>query len=400
MGAHGFRVVAMGGGTGLSTLLKGLKRYVPSPGDPITESPVISQLSAVVTVSDDGGSSGKLRKEFNILPPGDIRNCIVALSADEALLSRLLQFRFPEESALSGHNFGNLLLTALTAMTGDFAEAVKLASEILDTRGTIFPATTSNVQLEALMDDGTLVYGETRISASTRRILEIRLVPPDAEPLAETLEAIGTADLITMGPGSLFTSLIPNLLVHGIPEAIAASKAVKVFVCNLMTEANESLGLTAAGHIRALYQHAGRPIFNYALVNATEVSPAMRAQYAQEGAAQIEADIQQIEALGVQPIIGDFLEEGGVVRHATSRVAPELMRIMVEAHDHATPAAEEEAEVGASAGADSQSWGRRTGRVPAARVSLGSEDAERARAEHEIAPVKTRVQVTAHAEGD
>jgi uncharacterized cofD-like protein len=329
--ATGFNVVAMGGGTGLSTLLKGLKHYVPAPGDPEQPPVIIRNLSAVVTVSDDGGSSGRLRKEFNILPPGDIRNCIVALSEDEPLLSRLFQFRFPEDSALSGHSFGNLFLTALNQMTGDFAEAVKLSSAVLKTRGTIFPSTTADIELEALMQDGSRVRGETKISASDQRIAELHLVPEDVSPLPQTLAAIADADLITIGPGSLFTSLIPNLLVHGIPEALAASRAVKVFVCNLMTEANESLGLTAAGHIGAIYSHAGRPIFDYALVNSARVSSALAASYADEGACQIELDLKAIESMGVTPIVDDFLDEPGVARHATDRVAAELMRLVAEA---------------------------------------------------------------------
>lgn len=328
---RGLKVVAIGGGTGLSALLRGLKRYVLAPGARAKLANFIGELSAVVTVTDDGGSSGKLRKEFNILPPGDIRNCIVALSQDEALLARLFQFRFPEESALHGHSFGNLFLTALTAMTGDFAEAVKLSSAILATRGTIFPATTANVQLEAVMDDGSLVQGETSITASPKRIVELRLVPPDVTPVPQTLEAIANADLITIGPGSLFTSLVPNLLVRGIPEAIMASSAIKIFVCNLMTEANESLGLTAAGHIRALYCHAGYHFLDYALVNRTPVSHTMKAQYALEGASQIVADVSEIEALGVRPVLGDFLEEGGVARHAGQRVARALIRLVTSA---------------------------------------------------------------------
>src|SRR5437016_9236047 len=231
------RVVAIGGGTGLSTLLKGLKKYTVSS----LSEPRISQLCAVVTVSDDGGSSGRLRKEFNMLPPGDVRNCIVALSEDEALLSRLFQHRFSRGSGLEGHSFGNLFLAALTSITSDFAEAVRLSAEILFTRGHIFPATTSNVELEALMEDGSRVRGETKITASKGRIKELVLVPPDVRPLPQTLEAIANANLITIGPGSLFTSLIPNLLVRGIPQAIVESPATKVFVCNLMTQANESL---------------------------------------------------------------------------------------------------------------------------------------------------------------
>lgn len=326
----GFRVVAIGGGTGLSTLLRGLKQYVFKPGNASLPPAWISELTAVVTVTDDGGSSGLLRKEFNILPPGDIRNCIVALSEDEAMLAQLFQFRFPAESALNGHNFGNLFLTALTAMTGDFAEAVKRSAEVLNTRGRIFPSTTANVQLEALMNDGSRVFGETNITASTKRILELHMVPTDVKPLPETLEAIAHADLITIGPGSLFTSLIPNLLVRGIPEAIAESSAVKVFVCNLMTEANESLGLTAAGHLRAIEAHAGRNIFDYAIVNATSVSRATRAKYAEEAAEQIVADVDAIEALGVKPILGDYLDETGVARHATDRVAEKLIQLAVK----------------------------------------------------------------------
>ncbi|MFB3812534.1 MAG: uridine diphosphate-N-acetylglucosamine-binding protein YvcK [Terriglobales bacterium] len=326
--ATGYKVLAMGGGTGLSTLLRGLKQYVTVPGQIAPSGPYIATLSAVVTVSDDGGSSGKLRKEFNILPPGDIRNCIVALSKEEEVLARLFQYRFPEGSALSGHSFGNLFLTALNAMTGDFAKAVELSSEILATRGTIFPATTANVELEACMDDGSRVRGETNINASEKRIVELMLDPPNVRPMPQTLDAIAAADLITIGPGSLFTSLIPNLLVRGIPEAIAASPAVKVFVCNLMTEANESLGLTAAGHIRAIYKHAGRSIFDFALVNNRRVSNSLAAGYALEGASQIVADIDEIEAMGITPIVDDFLEEAGVARHATDRLAAQLMRIL------------------------------------------------------------------------
>ena len=331
--AAGLRVVAIGGGTGLSTLLKGLKQYVVSPSeialDPFNK-PVIRDLSAIVTVSDDGGSSGRLRKEFNMLPPGDIRNCIVALSEDEALLSRLFRHRFEKGSGLEGHSFGNLFLAALTSLTSDFSEAVRLSSEILLTRGHIYPATTFNVELEALMDDGSRVCGETNITASKERIRELFLVPPDVGPMPQTLEAIANADLITIGPGSLFTSLIPNLLVRGISEAIVASPATKVYVCNLMTQANESLGLTAADHIRALNEHAQKTLFDYALINRTPVSDQMNAKYALEGAGQIVNDLDAIEAMGVIPILGDYLEDAGVARHNTARVARDLIQIAVE----------------------------------------------------------------------
>jgi 2-phospho-L-lactate transferase/gluconeogenesis factor (CofD/UPF0052 family) len=288
------RVVAIGGGTGLSTLLKGLKRYVTTPTLAGPGQPTIRELCGVVTVSDDGGSSGRLRKEFNMLAPGDVRNCIVALSEDEALLSRLFQHRFQKGSGLEGHSFGNLFLAALTSITGDFGEAVRLSSEILLTR-------------------------------------ELRLVPPDVEPLPQTLEAIAHADLITVGPGSLFTSLTPNLLVRGISEAILESPAVKVFVCNLMTQANESLSLTAADHIRALNNHAGVQFFDYALINRKVASPELKAKYALEGASQIVADIEAIEGLGVCPVLGDYLEEGTVARHATDQVAHDLMALMAQA---------------------------------------------------------------------
>ena len=322
------RVVAIGGGTGLSTLLKGLKKYA-APVQP--ETPRISELCAIVTVSDDGGSSGRLRKEFNMLPPGDVRNCIVALSEDEALLSRLFQHRFAKGQSLEGHSFGNLFLAALTSLTGDFGEAVRLSSEILATRGHIFPATTANIELEALMQDGTRVRGETKITASKGRIEELFLVPADPDPMPQTLEAIANADLITLGPGSLFTSLIPNLLVRGIADAIRDSHAIKVFVCNLMTQANESLGRTAADHIRALNEHADCQLFDYALINRTPASPDLKAKYALEGASQIVADLEAIEALGVCPVLGDYLYEDNVARHNTERVAEDLLQVATQA---------------------------------------------------------------------
>ncbi len=279
------RVVAIGGGTGLSTLLRGFKRYVAPPaGSSYAPSDshckdgpcTIADLAAIVTVTDDGGSSGRLREDFKMLPPGDVRNCMVALSEDEHLLARLFQYRF-RQGDLDGHSFGNLFVAALSNITGDFAQAVQMSSQILATRGRIYPATNRNVTLSALMDDGSIVHGETSITASPRRIVELMLSPPDADPLPGTLDAIGKADLITLGPGSLYTSLITNLLVRNIPEALAASKATRVFVCNLMTQANESIGLTASQHIEKILRHcngAPRPIFDYALINTAPISPA------------------------------------------------------------------------------------------------------------------------------
>ncbi len=332
--AEALQVVAIGGGTGLSTLLRGLKRFVASPGErsSLPSPRKISELCAVVTVSDDGGSSGRLRKELNMLPPGDVRNCIVALSEDEALLSRLFQHRFAKGEGLEGHNFGNLFLAALTSITHDFSEAVRLSSEILLTRGHIYPATTANVELEAQMEDGSRVRGETRITASKGRIKELFLDPPNVEPLPQTLDAIARAHLITIGPGSLFTSLIPNLLVRGIARAIADSAAVKVYVCNLMTQANESLGLTASDHIRALNRHAqAERLFDYALINRKPAAPELKAKYALEGATQIVSDLEAIESLGVIPVLGDYLDEAGVARHDTDRVARDLLSLLPQA---------------------------------------------------------------------
>ncbi|HEY7096187.1 MAG TPA: gluconeogenesis factor YvcK family protein [Terriglobales bacterium] len=327
---QGFRVVAIGGGTGLSTLLKGLKKYA-TPAQQSGQ-PRISELCAVVTVSDDGGSSGRLKKELNMLPPGDIRNCIVALSEDEALLSQLFQHRFVKGSGLEGHSFGNLFLAALTSITKDFSEAVRVSSEILLTRGHIFPATTANIELKAVMEDGSQVLGETKITASKGRIRELFLVPPDVDPMPQTLEAIARADLITIGPGSLFTSLIPNLLVKGIAQAIVASSAVKVYVCNLMTQANESLGLTAADHIDALNRHAQVPrLFDYTLINQVSASDELKAKYALEGASQIVADLDAVERLGVAPVMGDYLDRTPIARHATDRVAHDLMHLVLQA---------------------------------------------------------------------
>lgn len=330
------RTVAMGGGTGLSTLLHGLKSHVSVPGKTSGNSdwPVISELSAIVTVSDDGGSSGRLRKELNLPAPGDIRNCIVALSEEEALLSRLFRYRFPTGEGIGGHSFGNLFLSAMTAITGDFSQAVEHSSTILATRGHIYPATTANARLYALMDDGSIVHGETSITASDRRIVELRMAPANAKPLPAAIEAIHHADLITIGPGSLFTSLVPNLLVRDVSDAIAQSRAVKVFVCNLMTQANESLDLSAADHIRALYKHARHAIFDYALVNRTPASPELAAKYAEKRQSQIVADYAEIERLGVRPVQGDYLveelhpTEGLIARHDTHRVAHDLLRLV------------------------------------------------------------------------
>lgn len=371
-GSRTLRVVAIGGGTGLSTLLRGLKHYVaapsgalrasdaapllspvPQPGTPSVSLPcLIRDLAAIVTVTDDGGSSGRLREGLNMLPPGDVRNCMVALSEDELLLAKLFQHRF-QHGDLEGHSFGNLFLAALSEITGDFSQAVQMSSQILATRGRIYPATNTNVTLAARMDSGPLVRGETSITASPHRILELILEPADAEPLPATLQAIANADLITLGPGSLYTSLITNLLVRGIPEALAASKATRVYVANLMTQANESLGLTASQHIEKILQHCNGAIrnghgairnghserseeslhlpypklFDYALINTAPFSPTLLEKYALGGQTPIEADLDRIRALGIEPIPGNFAQEGNLLRHDPDRVTQALLAL-------------------------------------------------------------------------
>jgi uncharacterized cofD-like protein len=319
--------VAIGGGTGLSTLLRGLRRHVPAPGESPDASRAIADLAAVVTVTDDGGSSGRLRQDFNMLPPGDLRNCMVALSEEEDLLSKLFTHRFKGGNGLKGHNFGNLFVAALTEITGDFAQAVQLASKILATRGRIYPATTANATLVANMDDGSVVRGETKITASKQRIVELTLDPPNPAPLPETLEAIERADLITVGPGSLYTSLITNLLVEGISSALSAARGLRVFVCNLMTQSNESLNLTASQHIERIYDHTHARIFDYAIVNTGRFSDETLARYAAEGASPIMPDIERIEALGVHCVAGDFASEDRLVRHTANRVADALLEL-------------------------------------------------------------------------
>ena len=298
----------------------------PFPTGPQRSLPYLGSR-AVVTVTDDGGSSGRLRQDFNMLPPGDLRNCMVALSAEEDLLSKLFAYRFKSGKGLGGHNFGNLFLAALTDITGDFAHAIKLASKILATRGRIYPATTSNATLVAHMEDGSFVRGETNITASKQRIAELMIDPPNAAAMPETLEAIERADLITVGPGSLYTSLITNLLVQGIPTALAEAKGIRVFICNLMTQANESLGLKASEHIERIYEHTRAPIFDYAILNTAPFSPETLSRYAAENASPIEVDIDRIEKLGVRCITGDFASEENVVRHAANRVTGALLAL-------------------------------------------------------------------------
>lgn len=321
------KVVAIGGGTGLSTLLRGLKLHVAEPERPARFKPYISRLTAIVTVTDEGGSSGKLRREFGILPPGDIRNCLVALAEDEQLFTRLFNYRFRDGRGLAGHNFGNLFLAALTGLTQDFAKAVRVSSEVLAVRGEIFPSTLSDVRLEARLRDGRVVDGESRINKTHVPIQQLRIVPSHCRPLPEALAAIEAADLITIGPGSLYTSLIPNLLVSGIGEQVRRSGALKVYIANLMTQPGETRGYTAADHLRALHEHAGGRVFDRVILNSGRLSRAMVRRYAAQRAAPVQNDLEAVRALGVEPVLADLLEEDHVARHDPRKLARLLLNL-------------------------------------------------------------------------
>jgi len=322
----------MGGGTGLATLLRGLKRYIQAADGAI-------DITAVVTVTDDGGSSGRLRRDFDVLPPGDIRNCMVALCRDEALLSQLFNYRFTGGRGLKGHSFGNLFLMAMTHLTGDFAHAVKLSSEVLAVQGRIYPSTEANVRLEATLVGGQKVSGETRISRSIRPIDRVEMRPRKARPLKETLEAIAQADLITLGPGSLYTSVIPHLLVEGIPQAIAASPAAKVYFANLMTQPGETTGMeSASDHLTALLRHGGRRasrLVDVCVVNTGPILQKALERYRANEARPVKNDVQEIEKTGVKVYAADLVRIAGrrvqeKIRHdpgAISAVAIELAQL-------------------------------------------------------------------------
>ena len=320
----GLNFVAIGGGNGLSTLLSGLKRFA-NAGD--TEPVWLANLSAIVAVTDDGGSSGRLREELQMLPPGDIRNCMVALSEDSRLLSKLFQHRFRGDGDLGGHNFGNIFLAALSEITGDFAEAVKLSSEILASKGHIFPATVADVRLAAELNDGTIVRGETKIAHVGNSIKRLYLEPQGSKPMPEALAAIDAANVITVGPGSLFTSLLPPILVDGVADAIAASRAVKVFVCNLMTQPGETDGLTARQHLEIVRQYAPQIDFDYVIVNDRPINESQLAQYTGEGAQQIgvHGSISPETIEGAEIVYGNLLDDGEKVRHHPEKLAQVLL---------------------------------------------------------------------------
>jgi uncharacterized cofD-like protein len=329
----GLNIVAIGGGTGLSTLLRGLKRYVEAEG-----AWSIGRLGAIVTVTDEGGSSGALRKEFGMLPPGDVRNCIVALAEEEQLLSRLFSYRFQQaDSALSGHSLGNLLLAALTDITGGFDNAILAASEVLAIRGEIYPSTLEQVRLRATLADGKELVGEVAISGSLlgdrrkaprphARIVHLSIDPPDVQPTEGTLQALRDADLILIGPGSLYTSVLPNLLIKPVTETIRQAKALRVYVCNVMTQPGETDDYTAQEHLSAIIEHAGL-IVDVMVLNGRKPSESILAAYSSEKQFPVQFDIAAIRELGVTPFFGDIISEGNYVRHDSEALAETIFRL-------------------------------------------------------------------------
>jgi uncharacterized cofD-like protein len=326
---EGLNFVAIGGGNGLSTLLSGLKRFVKAgKGEPVW----LKNLSAIVAVSDDGGSSGRLRDELQMLPPGDIRNCMVALSEDSHLLSKLFKHRFRGNGHLGGHSFGNLFLAALSEITGDFAEAVKLSSEILASKGHIYPATVEDVRLTAELFDGSIVRGETNISKVGNQIKHLKLEPETCHPLPEALAAIYEADVITVGPGSLFTSLLPPLLVKDMSETIAESSAVKIFICNLMTQPGETEGFSAKKHLEIVREYAPEIDFDCVIVNNHLITEEQTARYSSEGSVQIgiSDSISPATIEGAEIIYGNLLDDGEKVRHHPEKLAQTVLLCAME----------------------------------------------------------------------
>ncbi len=305
-------VVAIGGGTGLSTLLRGLKFYV-------------NDLTAIVTVADDGGGSGVLREDLGMPPPGDIRHCMEALADTESLMQQLLAYRYPD-GRLAGQAFGNLLLAALNGMSDSFDQAVARMGQVLAITGRILPVTNADVKLEATFDNGASVCGESKIADFKKeqacRIHHVRLLPEHSPALPDALEAIRRADLILLGPGSLYTSVIPNLLVDGVADAIRDSRALKIYICNIMTEDGETEGMTAADHLAALLEHGGPGLVDLCLCNSAPIGGERLERYFQEDAEPLKVDRKEIEALGAELQLRSLVDEGGqYVRHSADRVA-------------------------------------------------------------------------------
>ncbi len=311
--AAGPVVTVIGGGHGLSVLLRGIKT-------------VTGNVTAVVTVADDGGSSGRLREDLGIIPPGDLRNCLVALADTEPLMEKLFQHRFPEgKGALAGHSFGNLFIAAMTEVTGDVEQALNNSGKVLAVKGRVLPASKESVRLDAIMEDGTIVKGESQIPEAHKRIKRVKLFPENVPPVASALDAIKNADIIVLGPGSLYTSIMPNLLVNGIADAVRKSRAVKVYICNVMTQAGETDNYTAAMHAKAIIDHGGRGIIDYIIVNDTKISEEMKLHYAKEGAYPVAIDEEKIAALGLGLIKADIINETDLIRHDPDKLAAAIM---------------------------------------------------------------------------
>lgn len=307
----GPRVVVIGGGTGLSVLLRGLKQYT-------------SNITAVVCVTDDGGSSGRLRGEFGILPPGDLRNCLVALADTEPAMENLFNYRF-KKGEISGHNLGNLLITAMADMFGSFETAITEASKVLAVRGRVFPSTLDSIVLAAEFQDGSLVRGETNIVRCSKGIKRVFTIPEQSRPVPEALTAILEADAVILGPGSLYTSVIPNLLVPGIVDAIQKSRGVKVYVCNIMTQPGETIGYSASAHLQAIYSHSAYGLVEYIIVNSEKIPAAFRKKYAAEGAGAVEIDGERLDKLGVKTVSASLIEESEYIRHNSAKLAQLIM---------------------------------------------------------------------------
>lgn len=320
--ARPLRVVALGGGTGLPVVLRGLARHVrPRRGRASVD------LTAVVAMSDDGGSSGRLRRTRGLLPPGDVRNCLVALSSTRGALADVLQHRFAGRGSLAGHAMGNLLLAALTEMHGDFLEAIRSASRLLDVRGTVLPSTLEPVQLVAELEDGRRVVGERHLARTATRVRRVFLHPARPRAAEGVLEAIASADLVTFGPGSLYSSVLPNLLVEGVAEALQTTRARRVMVANLMTEPGETGGMTAVDHVRAVLEHAGA-VVDVALLNSAPFGAAPLDRYARAGAQPVRTDFARIRALGVVPVEADLLKTGTRLRHDAGKLGKALLSVL------------------------------------------------------------------------
>jgi len=311
---QGYKIVAIGGGTGLSTLLRGLKRRT-------------TNLTAVVTVSDDGGSSGRLQKELGVLPPGDVRNCLVALADDEALVTDLFRYRFEEGEGLTGHSFGNLFLAAMSGITGNFDAAIKESSRVLNIVGRVLPSTLSVVRLCAELDDGTIVEGESNIPLARRKIRRVFFEPENAAPLDEVIEAIRDADAIVLGPGSLFTSILPNFLIDRITSEVAHSNAVKVYVCNVMTQPGETDHMSAADHVEALFRNAGARVCDFVIVN-DEPPHKLLGTYAEEQQEPVLPDVARIEELGLVAVRDQMISEDVTVRHDPGKLADTVIDVI------------------------------------------------------------------------